>query len=210
MYFVKTPEIFKVLCRKRIWSIKNSGRKIFITFDDGPEPEVTPAIMDILKQYNAKATFFCLGIKILKNQNLLKEIRENGHTIGNHSFHHVPGNKTTVSEFIREVEKCNALVSSKFYRPPYGKISSRQAKAINKQYHIILWDVLPGDFDPGISKEKCLARSVKNTKDGTIIVFHDSLKSKEKVLYTLPRYLEHFSKLGYTFEALKEEYFQKK
>jgi len=205
MYFVKTPLIVKLLYQNRTWMIRNTDKKIFITFDDGPEPEVTPFILEILNRYNAKATFFCLGKKVLRNQTLVEKIRENSHTIGNHSFHHSAGNKISVFEFIQEIEKCNALIHSKYYRPPYGKINRRQIRAIKEQYKIILWDVLPGDFDHRISKEKCLSRSINNTKSGSIIVFHDNLKSKEKVLYVLPHYLEHFSKLGYTFEALSED-----
>jgi peptidoglycan-N-acetylglucosamine deacetylase len=207
MYFVKTPRIIKLLNKNLIWDINNTGRKIYLTFDDGPEPAVTPVVLEILKRYNAYATFFCVGEKALKEPSIIEAIRRSGNTIGNHSFSHIRGKRTPLPEFIYDIAKGNDVLKTNFLRPPYGSISSKQIHHLKDQFHIIMWSVLPGDFDKEVSKEKILNRSVKYTKSGSIIVFHDNLNSKEKVLYALPQYIEYFSKLGYTFEALNNNLF---
>jgi peptidoglycan-N-acetylglucosamine deacetylase len=207
MYFVHPPVILRNIYKDLIWNVRISEKSIYMTFDDGPEKEVTPFILDILKDYNASATFFCLGKKAIKEPELIDKIKELGHTIGNHSFNHVRGKKISNPEFLNDVEKCNQVLKTKFFRPPYGSISRSQIQILKDYYHIVIWSVLPGDFDTKITGEKCLARSIKHTKSGSIIVFHDSLKAKDKVLFVLPRYLEYFSKLGYTFEALNEALF---
>ncbi len=207
MYFIKTPAITKFLFPKLVWEIKGAGKTIYLTFDDGPDREVTPSILEILEKYKARATFFCLGKKAVQHPDLLKLIREKGHTVGNHSFHHAKSGKVKTNVFIDDVEKCDEIIQSKLFRPPYGKITFSQIKRLLPKYKIILWSILPGDFDKKVSRDECLARSVKYTKGGSIIVFHDNEKAKEKVLNVLPEYLDTFSKLGYTFEALKEEMF---
>jgi peptidoglycan/xylan/chitin deacetylase (PgdA/CDA1 family) len=207
MYFVKTPAIIKIFYRKVIWHVKGAGNIIYLTFDDGPDREITPAILDILQKYNAKATFFCLGEKVVQNPDLTNLIRVMGHSIGNHSYHHIKSSHVTPDQFLDDVEKCEMIVHSKLFRPPYGKISRAQINKLRPKYRIILWSVLAGDFDQKVTWEKCLSRSIKNTKGGSIVVFHDNAKAKEKVLRVLPEYLDTFSKLGYTFEPLKEEMF---
>jgi peptidoglycan/xylan/chitin deacetylase (PgdA/CDA1 family) len=208
MYLIASPKIFKLIYKDLIWSIPESEKKIYLTFDDGPEKEVTPAILEILNSFNAKATFFCVGKKALQELEIIAKMKVLGHTIGNHTFSHLRGKKTSVNSFLKDVGKCDEVFKTNFFRPPYGSITGKQIHKLKKRFHIIMWSILPGDFDKKVSKEKCLARSVKYTKQGSIIVFHDNLHSKEKVLYVLPEYLDHFSKLGYTFEALNEELFQ--
>jgi peptidoglycan/xylan/chitin deacetylase (PgdA/CDA1 family) len=207
MYFVKTPAIIKFFYPNVIWNIKGKEKTIFLTFDDGPDKEVTPAILDILQTFDAKATFFCVGRMAVKHPELVEKIKNMGHSIGNHTYHHTRGIHKNTNEFIHDIERCNDNIQSKFFRPPYGKITFSQIKRLKSKYNIILWSLLPGDFDRGITKEKCLERALKYTKGGSIIVFHNNVQSKEKVLFVLPEFLDRFSKLGYTFEPLKEEMF---
>ena len=208
MYFVKTPKIISYYYKDLIWKIPEKENKIYLTFDDGPGKRTTSSILDILDQYNAKATFFCIGNKAKENSKIIDQIREKGHAIGNHSHSHLNGNKTSAEEFFADIEKCNEVLQSNLFRPPYGKITRQQIKKLKNQYKIILWSLLPGDFDKNTSKEKCLRRSIKNTTKGTIIVFHDNLKTIDKIIYTLPKYLEHFSKSGFIFEPLGDHLFQ--
>lgn len=207
MYFVRTPGIIKLFSQNIIWEIKGKEKTIYLTFDDGPDIDVTPDVLEILQKFDAKATFFCVGKKAVKHPELIEKIRELGHTIGNHSYSHIHGNRVAVEMFYDDIEKCDMILNSRLFRPPYGKITRTQIEKLRSRYYLILWSVLTGDFDKKVTKEKCLARSVKYTKGGSIIVFHSNLKAKEKVLFVLPQYLEHFSKLGYTFEALSEQLF---
>jgi len=178
---------------------------IYITFDDGPDKNTTHQILEILNKFGAKATFFCIGKKVEENPDIVKQIISVGHNIGNHSYNHKKVRFNKSQDFINNIEMCNIVLRSKLLRPPYGRISFRQIRLLRNKYKIILWSLLPGDFDKRISKEECLARSIKHTKSGTIIVFHDNLVAKDKVLYVLPKYIEHFTKIGYIFKALDAE-----
>lgn len=202
MYFVRSPKLFDLFYPDLIWRIQSPGKKLYLTFDDGPEKSVTPELLEILNQFNAKATFFCVGEKAEKNPGILDQIREGGHSIGNHTYHHIKGKSVDTKLFLEDVEKCNKMLDTNLFRPPHGSIKYKQIKSLKKQYQLFMWTLLPGDFDPKISKEKCLQRSIKYTKNGTIIVYHDNKKTKDKVLYAVPKYIEHFQKLGYTFETL--------
>lgn len=202
MYFVKSPKIFDLLYPDLIWRMNNAEKKIYLTFDDGPDKSVTPELLDILDRFKAKATFFCVGKKAEQHPEIVQQIKASGHTIGNHTFQHLKGKKVSTADFVEDVAQCNKLLSSNLFRPPYGSINRSQIINLKKQYKIYMWTVLPGDFDAKVSKEKCLHRSLKYTTSGTIIVYHDSNKTRDKVLYTVPKYIEHFQKLGYTFEAL--------
>lgn len=208
MYFVRTPLVSKLFYPNVIFDIKGKEKSIFITFDDGPEEEVTPLVLEILEKFDAKATFFCLGKKAKKHPELIAKIKSLGHTTGNHSYKHLKASMVSATEYYADIEKCDEIISSKLFRPPYGSITKKQIRYLKSKYNIILWSILPGDFDQSVTKEKCLSRSIKHTKGGSIIVFHDNLKSREKLLYVLPLYLEWFSKLGYTFEALNENMFR--
>ena len=202
MYFVKSPKMFDLLYPDLIWRIRSTEKKLYLTFDDGPDKTLTPELLTILDHFKAKATFFCVGKKIEKFPEILKQITSAGHSIGNHTYHHLKGKNVETDTFIEDVSTCDKLLQSNLFRPPFGSIKRSQIKQLKDQYKIYMWTVMPGDFDQNISKEKCLNRSIRYTKNGTIIVFHDNVKSKEKVLYTIPRYIEHFQKLGYTFETL--------
>jgi peptidoglycan/xylan/chitin deacetylase (PgdA/CDA1 family) len=185
-----------------LWRMPKSGKRIYLTFDDGPDEDVTPAILEILKRYEVKATFFCVGKKVNQHPELMSMLQQEGHSVGNHTFSHLKGKKTNDTLFLQDTEKGNEQVGSSLFRPPYGSITRSQIKKLKEKYKIVMWTLLPGDFDPRISIEKCLKRSIKYTMAGTIIVFHDNKNIKEKVLYVVPKFIEHFQNLGYTFEAL--------
>ncbi len=203
MYFVKTPGILSTFYNNLIWKIDTDEKIIYLTFDDGPDKEVTPQILDILNEYDARATFFCLGKNAERHPEIIDRIIKSGHATGNHSFSHKNGYKTELEDYIADVRKCEGVFNSILFRPPYGRIRKRQAKVLSKDYKIVMWSVIPGDFDINVSKEKCLKRSIMNSGPGSIIVFHDSQKAKEKVLFTLPRYLKHFKELGFSFNKIQ-------
>lgn len=209
-YFVKTPKFIAFYFKNYIWYSKKGKREIYLTFDDGPTPEVTKFVLKTLKKYNAKATFFCLGKNIENNQDLFRRIVKEEHVIGNHTQNHVNGWKTNTDTYIANVEQCQRVINYhvksgnlKLYRPPYGKITKKQAKILLKrQYKIIMWSVLSADFDTKITKEKCLQNVLKNTNDGNIIVLHDSVKAFKKLKYVLPKVLEYYTEKGYYFKGL--------
>ena len=207
LYFIKTPRILKRLFTKYTWSFFSDRKEIFLTFDDGPIPEVTEFVLDQLQQFNAKATFFCIGDNIRKHPAVFNRIITEEHSVGNHTFNHLNGWKNSNTTYIENINKCESLLTHqtvKMFRPPYGKIKRTQAKKlIAKGYKIIMWDVLSADFDKTISKEKCLQNVLKNTQNGSIVVFHDSIKASEKLYYTLPKVLQEFSEIGYEFKAIK-------
>jgi len=220
---VKTPKAARRLFPAALWKVRTREKILYLTFDDGPIAEVTPLVLDQLKEYNAKATFFCIGKNITAHPEILHRISEEGHTIGNHTQDHLNGWQTANAIYFENVERCAATLSTmmpkalvtqsdevveveekSFFRPPYGKISPAQYNQLKKHYKVVMWDVLTFDFDLKVSKEQVLGNVLKNATPGSIIVFHDSLKAKEKVLYALPLVLEHYSELGYTFEVLPE------
>ena len=177
-------------------------KELFLTFDDGPIPEVTPWVLQMLRAYNAKATFFCIGQNLVEHALIHKMILKEGHTIGNHTYDHLNGWRTPNKAYFRSVLKCREITGSDLFRPPYGRIKRDQANVLLSRFRIVMWDVLSGDFDLKASKAKCVKNVVDNASRGSIIVFHDSLKARERMQYALPRVLEHFSSLGYAFRAL--------
>lgn len=206
MYLIKTPYLIKKLTGKSvIWDFPKGDNRLFLTFDDGPIPELTPQILKILDEFDVKASFFCVGENVFKYPDLFNEIIKRGHTIGNHTFNHLNGWKTNNDEYLTNINKANVLIHSELFRPPYGKVRISQLNEIKKQYFTILWSVLSGDFDINLSKEECLQNVKENTTDGAIIVFHDNIKSSERVLYTLPRFIEHFINKGFKFETISEK-----
>ncbi len=198
----KTPQIAKIVYPGLLWEMPAAESKIYLTFDDGPHPEITPKVLKILDDYNAKATFFCVGENVEKFPEAFALLKANGHSTGNHSYNHLNGWKTANSDYYKNIEKSNQFINSKLFRPPYGRISPSQIKHLKKNYKIVMWSVLSYDFDARVSKEDCLEKSIKNSSAGSIIVFHDSEKSEEKMLFALERYLKHFSKRGFEFGVL--------
>ena len=203
MYFIKTPTIItKLFARSLIWKIPNDEKKIYLTFDDGPTPELTSDILKYLNMYKAKATFFCVGENIQKHPELIKEIQNNAHKIGHHTYNHISGWKTSTKAYIENISKGRKLLDSNLFRPAYGRITLRQINELKSDYRIIMWSVLSGDFDINLSQEKCLQNALK-AKSGDIIVFHDNIKSSQKIHEVLPRFLAHYTKLGYQFSVIE-------
>jgi peptidoglycan-N-acetylglucosamine deacetylase len=185
-----------------MWSVSTKKREVFLTFDDGPVPEVTPLVISILKTYNIKATFFCVGENVQKHPEIFALLKSEGHAVGNHTFHHIKAWKTDYDTYLSEVEQCNRLVKSNLFRPPYGQINRKIAQSLRKDYRIVMWSALTGDYDKKLSADQCLANAVNNTKPGSIIVFHDSLKARERMEYVLPLYIEYCLEKGFTFSKL--------
>ncbi len=184
-----------------IWDLPKQGT-IYLTFDDGPVPGVTDVILDQLKDAGALATFFCIGDNVKKHPDLYNRIQADGHATGNHTFHHLNGWKTENETYFEDVQLCDAVVKSELFRPPYGRISYNQIQELKKEYKIIMWDVLSGDFDTTIDADTCTGHVIANATDGSIIVFHDSEKAKERVLKSLPVILKYFKEKGFKFEAI--------
>ncbi|MFE3869423.1 polysaccharide deacetylase family protein [Flavobacterium sp. LS2P90] len=209
--WVKTNWIIKKLFSNYVWDIPNNESKIFLTFDDGPIPEITEWVLEELKKHNAKATFFCIGNNIEKHPEIFKKVIGEGHAIGNHTFNHLNGWKTTTETYLANFERCKETiqqfaisnVNSKIFRPPYGKIKRAQAKAIRQSgYKIIMWDVLSVDFDSNLSREKCLQNVLSNIESGSIIVFHDSIKAFKNLEYVLPKILAYLKENNFVCEVI--------
>jgi peptidoglycan-N-acetylglucosamine deacetylase len=208
-YWVKTNRFIKWLFSNQVWSIPNSKNNIYLTFDDGPTPEITEWVLALLKQNEIKATFFCIGKNIEQNLELYKKLLQEGHVVGNHTFNHVNGWKTSTENYLKNAAECEGEISklnttkSLLFRPPYGKIKPSQSKKIRELgYKIIMWDILTGDFDTSISPEKCLENATKKVESGSIIVFHDSKKAFENMKHALPKAIEYYKRKGFTFKTL--------
>lgn len=209
MNWIKTHWSIKKLFSNYVWDIPNNENKIYLTFDDGPTPEITEWTLNLLKEYNAKATFFCIGDNIRKHPEIFKKVIAAEHSIGNHTYNHLNGWKTSTDDYIEntklhETEHYKLSIEHcQLFRPPYGKIKPLQSKILRKLgYKIIMWDVISYDFDPTISQEKCLENVLKNVQSGSIIVFHDSKKAFQNLEYVLPRILEFLNERGFVFEKL--------
>lgn len=190
-----------------IWDIKTNKKEVFLTFDDGPDPEVTNWVLDQLKAHNAKATFFCVGENVERYPEVFKRIQDEGHTVGNHTYDHKNGWETNYDNYLVSVKKCGHVFGSHFFRPPHGRIKRKQIKKIKPRYRIIMWSLLSGDFDPNISATECAYNTVQYSQPGSIIVFHDSQKSKATLYEALPKILNHFSSTQWEMNRLEPEQF---
>ncbi|SEP77350.1 Peptidoglycan/xylan/chitin deacetylase, PgdA/CDA1 family [Hyunsoonleella jejuensis] len=210
---VKTPRVVKSLFPDYTWDIETTEKEIYLTFDDGPTPEITAWTLDVLKQYDAKATFFCIGSNVEKHPGIFKNILKNGHAVGNHTQDHMKGWKTPTETYLKNVGIAQKVFESNIqnsefriqnlFRPPYGKITPKQGKRlIALGFNIIMWDVLSFDWDNTVTKDECFTKVISKAKSGSIIVFHDSVKASKNMQYALPKVLEHFNQQGYCFKSL--------
>jgi peptidoglycan-N-acetylglucosamine deacetylase len=204
-YLFKTPWWLKRLYPGCTWQMPGAEKKIYLTFDDGPHPVVTSFVLEELKKFNAKATFFCIGKNVAAYPLIYEQVIDEGHRVGNHTYNHLNGWKSSDEAYIDNVVMAKKLIDSNLFRPPYGRATKFQLKLLKENYELdpVMWTVLSGDFDPGLSKDDCLKNVMKKTSSGSIVVFHDSEKAYEKVQYTLPKMLQYFSEKGYSFDAIK-------
>jgi len=202
MVSARTPYVIKKIYYSLIWDIRNGEKELFLTFDDGPAPEITLKVLDILDLYNAKATFFCIGRNVERYPEIYTQIPKRGHSVGNHTYSHLKGWQINNEEYYRDIELASSYIKSNLFRPPYGKIKRSQLKFLRHKYNIVMWDVMSMDYNEKLSKEKCLSIVLNNTRPGSIITFHDSVKASERVLYALPKTLEYFIKRDYSFNSI--------
>lgn len=210
---VKTPLVIKKMFPNYVWDIPSDEKVIYLTFDDGPTPEITNWTLAVLNDYNAKATFFCIGNNVKNHPEIFQHIVLNGHSVGNHTNNHIKGWKKKTNVYLENVAQAQNVIDvqiqnsdskiQNLFRPPYGQIKTKQGKQLIEQgYKIIMWDVISFDWERSISKEKCLENVLSTAKKGSIIVFHDSVKASKNMKYALPKVLHHFSEKGYAFKAL--------
>ena len=206
LYLVKSPGWIKKVFKSRVWEIHTDKKELFLSFDDGPHPVHTSYVLDELKKYNAKATFFCIGKNVLAYPDIYRRIIEEGHATGNHTFDHLNASKTADDAYLNNIKLAGQCIDSKLFRPPYGRISGflvDQLLLPGFGLKTIMWSVLSGDFDVKITTQQCLENVLLNAHAGSIVVFHDSEKASEKMEYALPRVLEYFAGKGFDFKAIK-------
>ena len=207
MLFVKTPVLIMKLFPELIWHFSrretHKENQIYLTFDDGPTPEITPWVLDSLREYDAKGTFFCLGRNVDRYPKIYQQILEEGHAVGNHTYSHLKGSQTNNLEYINDIELAGWNIESKLFRPPYGRFRKSQIREIRKDYQIVMWDVLSQDYDQKINPEKCFSNIEENIRPGSIVVFHDSMKARDNLYHALPTMLERYSK-EYRFLPIPE------
>ena len=232
MRLITTPKILRLFYPSFLWEMPKGEKKLYLTFDDGPHPTITPQVLEILKKFNAKATFFCIGNNVNKYKDTFELIKSEGHAVGNHTFNHERGWKTKTKDYINSVEQAAALIQSPLFRPPHGRIKSSQIRAIKKlrnsksqnlrsleikdkskllkfessripEFKIVAWTVISYDWDKSLSPEDCFNNVIKNASDGSIIVFHDSEKAVNNMIPALTKVLEYYSERGFTFCSIR-------
>lgn len=206
-YFIKTPWWIKKIFFSYVWSIPTKEKIVYLTFDDGPHPTITIWVLDELKKYNAKASFFCIGNNVMQYPDVYEQLIKQGHAVGNHTYNHLNGWKTNTDDYFADVTAASKLIATNLFRPPHGRITSAEAKGLAKamnvkQSRVIMWDVLSGDFDATMSPHQCTNNVLKNVQPGSIIVFHDSEKAFPNLKYTLPVVLSTLKDEGYKFEQI--------
>jgi peptidoglycan-N-acetylglucosamine deacetylase len=205
LYFVKTPWWIKKLYPNCVWDIKTNEKVLYITFDDGPHPTITPFVLHQLKKYNAKATFFLIGDNAKKYPEVLQQIIDEGHSIGNHTMHHLNGWKTQNEIYLNDIVNAEQYINSKLFRPPYGRISKKQIQTLSTHHSpltIVMWNILAGDWEPSLTPQKCFNQIKNKIYPGAIVVFHDSEKAKERMEYAFPKLLAYASEQGYSFKSI--------
>jgi peptidoglycan/xylan/chitin deacetylase (PgdA/CDA1 family) len=188
--YLNVPNFIRKLFPKLIWNFDEEEKVVYLTFDDGPNPEVTPWVLRKLDEYKAKATFFCLGKNVEQYPEIYKTIIDNGHAVGNHSYSHIKGWGVDVSDYVQDFDLAANFINSNLIRPPYGRISPKQIKVLSERYKLIMWDILSCDYNHNVSRRSCVNNVLNHLRSGAIVVFHDSLKASRNLYYALPRVLE--------------------
>ena len=203
---VVVPRWLRMLYPIRTWSLPVAEKILYLSFDDGPHPTITPKVLALLKQYHAKATFFCLGKNVEKYPDVFLAIQAAGHSIGNHGFHHLNGWKSNNQIYVDDVQKAAGLIESNLFRPPYGRLKFSQASALREMgYILVMWTVLSADYDQHLTKEQSANRVIKNIHPGSVVLFHDSEKAEGRMMYALNELLKDATKRGYRFEAIENK-----
>ncbi len=202
MLIAKIPRLLRKTFRSLTWELHAEDREVYLTFDDGPTPEVTEWVLDRLDEYQAKATFFCLGSNVEANFGIFEKIRARGHALGNHSYSHKKGFRTSVRSYVEDVDRAAELIHSDLFRPPYGRIRPAQVRALKKKYKIIMWSVLSVDYDSGLHEKQVTRNVVENVRPGSVIVFHDSLKASKNLYAALPEVLAFLRREGYQAKVI--------
>jgi peptidoglycan-N-acetylglucosamine deacetylase len=202
LWYQSIPSWFQNFFPRFVWHIPHPPKTVYLTFDDGPHPEITPWVIEQLKQHQVKATFFCVGDNIRKYPETFGMLKANGHQVGNHTMHHLKGWNTADGEYIADVEACHAYVGSTLFRPPYGRIKRTQAKLLLSRYKIVMWSLLALDFERNLNQEKALQGLKNKTRNGDIIVFHDSAKAEQNLKFLLPLYLQFLNEKGFNCAIL--------
>lgn len=188
-----------------VWDMETKGKTLYLSFDDGPHPVITPYVLRLLKQYNAKATFFCIGENVQKYPEVYQQIISDGHATGNHTYNHLNGWKTTDRDYVQNVNEAEKFISSNLFRPPYGRIKRSQIRLLKQQQpelKIVMWNILAGDWVTELEPEKCFKRIMGKISNSDIIIFHDTDKACARLEYSLPKILSHFTGIGYRFEKI--------
>lgn len=202
MRLFTTPFILRMFYPSLLWKMPEGERKLYITFDDGPHHSITPKVLEILRRYNAKATFFCVGNNVQKNMDVVKMIKDDGHSLGGHAFNHEKGWNTKTDDYVASVEKTNALLDTTLFRPPHGRISFSQVRKLKDRYRLVAWTVISYDWDKTLSPDDCYENVIKRAGDGSIVVFHDSEKAVNNMLPALTKVLDYYKDKGFSFEKL--------
>ena len=202
MRFITTPKILRMFYPSFLWEMPKGEKKLYITFDDGPHPTITPQVLEILKKFNAKATFFCVGSNVKKYKETFELIKKEGHSVGSHTFNHERGWKTKTKDYVNSVKEACDLIQSPLFRPPHGRIKFSQIRNLKKNFQIVAWTVISYDWDKSLTPDDCFNNVIKNADDGSIIVFHDSEKAFNNMIPALTKVLEYYTDKGYTFEKL--------
>jgi len=210
MFFYSPPYILQKLCPSVLhWKVDTQEKEIYLTFDDGPSSSITHEVLRVLEHYQAKATFFCNGKQALENPEIIEMIKQSGHGLGNHTFSHIDGWKSSEIDYFRDVKRCEEVFHSSLFRPPFGRITREQARVLSKQYHIVMWSLMTYDFHPKINSERSLKEMIRKAAPGSILLMHDSEKAEGKVISILTGVLEYFSGSGFTFNSLEDAFSRK-
>ena len=199
---VQFPDMLRPFMGKLLWRKSSSEKVIYLTFDDGPVPEVTPLVLDLLDEYNLKATFFCVGENVEKYPAIYNEVLKRGHKTGNHTYNHLKGVSFSTAEYVANVEKATLRIESNLFRPPYGRLKNKQRKALKARYEIVMWDVITHDYNSNLTPITIMQNIKRYSRNGSLVVFHDSLKAERNMLTVLPLAIEYWNSKGYRFETL--------